>query len=269
MIFNCNRSRHVIAGLVLGMIAMQAAAVEPAAFRQSMQMIVVTTSDWNAVAGRLQAYERSTPGEAWHPKGKAIAIVVGVHGMGWGLGELGTGDPKLRLASDPVKKEGDGRSPAGVFALGTAFGDAQQALPGLKLPYLHLSPSIECVDDASSKFYNRLVDRSTVTADWNSSEHMRDVGEAYRWGIVVGHNGGAQNAEGNPPVPGVGSCVFLHIWGGPTHGTAGCTAMAQDELERLLTWLDPARKPVLVELPKAVYDRLSSRWKLPPSNGPA
>jgi D-alanyl-D-alanine dipeptidase len=219
-------------------------------------MIVVTTPGWNAVEGKLQAYERSEPGKAWRAVGKPIAIVVGLHGMGWGLGEIVTDDS--RLPADPVKKEGDGRSPAGVFALGTAFGDASQPLPGLKTSYQQLTPSLECVDDARSKFYNRLVDRSTVAADWNSSEHMRAVGEAYRWGVVVDHNGGARS-----PVPGAGSCVFLHVWGGPTHGTAGCTAMAQDQLEKLLVWLDPARKPLLVELPEPAYERLTSRWKLP------
>ena len=57
------------------------------------------------------------------------------------------------------------------------------------MPYLNLTPSIECVDDAGSKYYNRIVDRSVVAPDWNSSEHMRSAGEAYRWGIVVDHNG--------------------------------------------------------------------------------
>lgn len=266
MIFKRNRNCHVISGLIVAAMAVrsicvQAGAVEPAAFRQSTQMIVVTTSDWNAVEGRLQAYERSRHGEAWRPAGKPLAIVVGVHGMGWGLGEIATDD--ARLPAEPVKKEGDGRSPAGAFALGTAFGDASQPLPGLKLRYQQLTPSIECVDDAGSKFYNRLVDRSTVAADWRSSEHMRDVGEAYRWGAVVDHNGGAQRAEGGSPVPGAGSCVFLHIWGGPTHGTAGCTAMAPENLEKLLTWLDPKRKPLLLQLPEPAYERLTGRWNLP------
>ena len=244
-------------------VSSPAAAVEPGAFMQSTQMIVVTTSDWNAVEGRLQRYERGTPHEIWRPAGEPIAIVVGKNGMGWGIGVIATDDPEVRLASDPVKKEGDGRSPAGVFVLGTAFGDTSQPLPGLKTAYLHLTPSIECVDDSSSKYYNRVVDRSTVVPDWKSSEHMRSVGEAYRWGIVVGHNGGDMMDHANPPVPGGGSCVFLHIWGSPTRGTAGCTAMSQNQLETLLTWLEPTRKPLLVQLPAPAYARLARRWGLP------
>jgi hypothetical protein len=39
--------------------------------------------------------------------------------------------------------------------------------------------------------------------------------------------------------------------------------MSQTELENLLTWLDPARKAVLVQLPQPAYERLINRWKLP------
>jgi zinc D-Ala-D-Ala dipeptidase len=268
MISDCYRRCVFMSGLFLTVAAiwatwLHATVMEPTALQQSTQMIVVTTPGWNAVEGSLQAYERRTPHEMWRPVGRPIAIVVGVHGMGWGLGVVATDDSRIRNANDPVKKEGDGKSPAGVFGLGPAFGLATQPMPGLKLRYLPLTASIECVDDAGSKFYNRLVNRFSVAADWHSSEHMRDVGKAYRWGVVVDHNGGGELAQSAPPVPGAGSCVFLHIWGGPTHGTAGCTAMAPTHLETLLSWLDPARKPLLVQLPESTYERVKEPWRLP------
>jgi D-alanyl-D-alanine dipeptidase len=223
----------------------------------STQLIVVTTSDWNAVDGHLQRYARARVRDDWKAVGEPIPIVVGKTGLAWGMGVLPV--DQVRSASDPVKKEGDGKAPAGVFALGTAFGFAPQPLPGSKMPYLSLTPSVECVDDAASKFYNRVADRSAVTPDWKSSEHMRNV-DLYRWGIVVGHNGGD---DSKPAVPGGGSCIFLHIWRGAGQGTVGCTAMPQTELESLLAWLDPARKPLLVQMPESVYERLAKEWKLP------
>jgi L,D-peptidoglycan transpeptidase YkuD (ErfK/YbiS/YcfS/YnhG family) len=240
----------------------QAGARDSNAFAHSTQLIVVTTSGWTAVEGRLQRYERASAHAAWHPIGRPIPIVVGKNGLGWGIGIIAADSPHVRVADEPVKREGDGKSPAGVFALGTAFGYASQPLPGLKLPYLTLTPSIECVDDVHSKHYNQVLDRSTVAPDWNSSEHMRNTGESYRWGIVVDHNGTV--AGRNAPVPGGGSCVFLHIWHSYEQGTAGCTAMAQTDLETLLTWLDPERNPLLVQLPEPAYQRLTHRWKLPP-----
>jgi L,D-peptidoglycan transpeptidase YkuD (ErfK/YbiS/YcfS/YnhG family) len=237
-------------------------------FSRSTEMLVVTTPDWNAVDGQLERFERVSARDPWRPAGAPISIVVGGKGMGWGIGLLLENARTAGLTTEtkktePIKKEGDGKSPAGVFTLGTAFGDAAQPLSGQKLPYLELTPSIECVDDARSTHYNRVLDRSTVSPDWNNSEHMRSVGEAYRWGIVINHNGTVVGPDSKAPAPGGGSCVFLHIWGGRGHGTAGCTAMTPGDIEALLTWLDPARKPLLVQMPRADYDRLASAWKLP------
>jgi hypothetical protein len=39
--------------------------------------------------------------------------------------------------------------------------------------------------------------------------------------------------------------------------------MSQIDLEILLTWLDPTRKPLLVQLPEPTYERLIIRWMLP------
>jgi L,D-peptidoglycan transpeptidase YkuD (ErfK/YbiS/YcfS/YnhG family) len=221
----------------------------------STQMIVVTTADWSAVQGRLQRFERAHLSDPWTPIGNPIAIVVGKNGTGWGAGIIATDDPVVRSPQDPVKKEGDGKSPAGIFAIGTAFGYASQPPSGWKIPYISLTPSVECVDDAASHFYNRILDRASVSPDWHSSELMSQAGDAYRWGAVIEHNPSA--------TPYAGSCVFLHIWAGPTSGTAGCTAMPQQQLEPILAWLDPSKNPLLVQLPVAQYEKLKARWNLP------
>jgi hypothetical protein len=222
----------------------------------ALQLVVVTTADWDAVEGTLERFGRRETGDRWKRVGGPVAIVVGKKGMGWGTGFDRTGGPGMRSPLDPVKKEGDGKAPAGVFGFGTAFGDAPQAPSGWKLPYMPLTPTVECVDDIHSRSYNRIVDRDRVPPDWNSSEHMLSVGQAYRWGAVIDNNG-------NPTVPSAGSCVFMHIWSGRLKGTAGCTAMAERELEPILAWLDPSRMPLLVELPRAQYDRLRNLWHLP------
>jgi D-alanyl-D-alanine dipeptidase len=234
--------------------ALLAHGKQPAALRASTQILVVTTQDWSGVDGTLQAYERPQARKRWKAVGDPIPVVVGKNGLGWGAG-VAT-DAGLRGAGDPVKKEGDGKSPAGIFRLSTAFGYAAQEPPGWKMPYLNLTPSVECVDDAHSKFYNRVLDRAAVAPDWNSSEQMlRDDGE-YRWGVVVDHNA-------YPVTAGEGSCIFLHIWLGPGVGTSGCTAMAQEQLEGVLARLDPARNPLLVQLPRSQYKKLRRQWKLP------
>jgi D-alanyl-D-alanine dipeptidase len=237
--------------------ALNAQAAPADVLAGARQLLVVTTPAPDAIDGRLQRYERGRADQTWRAVGDAVPIVVGKSGLAWGSGLIPASAPGL------VKKEGDGRSPEGVFALGTSFGYAAAALRGAKLAYLPLDANTECVDDPASQHYNRVVGRNTVAPDWNSSERMRNMGESYRWGIVVDHNNIAAPATDPKPVAGGGSCIFLHVWKGPGKGTAGCTAMAQPDIESLLTWLDPDRHPLLVQLTAANYARLRSAWQLP------
>jgi L,D-peptidoglycan transpeptidase YkuD (ErfK/YbiS/YcfS/YnhG family) len=242
------------------MVAVGAASLahggEPVALRASTQILVVTTQDWNGVDGTLQAYERPQARKKWKAVGEPISVVVGKKGLGWGAGVAAARDAGRRGAGGPIKQEGDGKSPAGIFRLSMAFGYSAQGQPGWKMPYLNLTSSVECVDDARSKFYNRVLDRASVSPDWNSSEQMLRPDGLYRWGLVVDHN-----AE--PVTAGAGSCIFLHIWLGTGVGTTGCTAMAQEQLEGVLARLDPARRPLLVQLPRPQYKKLRRHWKLP------
>ena len=223
----------------------------PAPLRVSHQLVLVVTPGWDDVRGELRRYARISEGDPWKAVGEAASIVVGKSGTAW--------DPALATTmSGPTKAEGDGRSPAGVFPLGQAFGYAAPAEASwLKLPYLHVTEGMECVDDAASTVYNQIVNRRQAAApDWTSSEKMREVGEAYRWGVVVNYNTA-------PAVPRRGSCIFLHIGGEGGKGTVGCTAMAPTQLRSVMAWLDSTEKPVLVQLPRGAYEQLKSEWRLP------
>ena len=148
---------------------------------------------------------------------------------------------------------------SGAFPLDTAFGFAPPGeLSWMRLPYAALTSGADCVDDETSAYYNTVVDRASVPrVDWSSAEHMRQIAQ-YRLGVIVGYNAA-------PPARGRGSCIFLHIWSGPSSTTAGCTALDAGALESLMRWLDRAQHPALVQLPAADYDRLRSAWHLPPA----
>ena len=227
----------------------------PAVLGVTRQMIVVRTEDWNSVTGKLTRFSRSGVNDPWGRVGDDVAIVVGKNGLAWGRGVHGN-PPE----AGPIKREGDGKAPAGIFRVSSAFGyAAPDAASFVKLPYAQSTSTIECVDDVDSTHYNRLVDRAqSRTLDWKSSEQMRREDDLYRWGIVVDHNA-------NTPLPGGGSCIFLHIWSSPTTGTAGCTAMDAAKIEELLGWLDPAESPILVQLTQPVYLKLMESWGLPPT----
>ncbi len=216
----------------------------------SRQALVVMTDGWDSVTGTLQRYERPTLTSAWKPIGKAIPVVVGENGLAWGSGLQGS------ATGNPVKHEGDGKAPAGVFRLGLAFGQSPTPVDGTRLSYRFLSTTVECVDDPVSSHYNQLVSKQDVAKpDWNSSEKMWEE-PLYKWGVVVQYN--TPNTQ-----PGAGSCIFLHIWKAADTGTAGCTAMPEAELTSVMKWLDPAQNPALVQVPKAEYERLKAEWRLP------
>jgi L,D-peptidoglycan transpeptidase YkuD (ErfK/YbiS/YcfS/YnhG family) len=222
----------------------------PEMLSPSSQMVVVTTKDWTATDGTLRRFERTE--RAWQQVGPAVPVVVGRGGLGWGRG---LNPPS---SSGPQKKEGDGRSPAGIFRLTYAFGYAPaEEVREIKLPYIQCASSVECVDDTNSASYNIIVDRRAVAkVDWKSSEKMRLSDDEYKLGVFVAHNS-------SPTEPGAGSCVFLHIWKEPGHPTSGGTAMSMGVIESLLGWLDARSNPVLVQLPQEEYRQKQTSWMLP------
>jgi D-alanyl-D-alanine dipeptidase len=213
--------------------------------------VLVLAPNWNSTTGTLRAFERASARGEWKLRGNAIPVVLGKNGLGWGLGLIEAN------SNGPRKTEGDNRVPAGIFRLGPAFGYA--TAPGarwIKLRYIPLTQKIEGIDDPRSHYYNQLVDRSKVARiDWRSSEKMRRSDALYKWGVVVVHNPDA--------TPGAGSCIFLHIWKNSTTLTTGCTAMAEQDLVKLLRWLDPNAHPILVQMPRQDYTNLHSSYRLP------
>ncbi|MEO7678076.1 MAG: L,D-transpeptidase family protein [Verrucomicrobiota bacterium] len=219
--------------------------------KDSRQMLMVSTADWGKSNGQLQRFERRSAAMPWQLMGSEIKVVLGRNGLGWGRG--------LHLANkaEPQKKEGDGKSPAGIFRLTSAFGfPPPEEMKFLKLPYLQVTEALECVDDVKSARYNTITDNTRILRpDWTSSEKMLSVGEPYRLGIVVDHNPAR--------VAGRGSCIFIHIAKDDGSGTSGCTAMAKGDLEKVMAWLNLDAKPVLVQLPRGELERLRSEWNLP------
>jgi L,D-peptidoglycan transpeptidase YkuD (ErfK/YbiS/YcfS/YnhG family) len=219
------------------------------ALSNSRQCLLVLTRDWKSSSGLIRLFERERLDSAWQQHGSPEPVVLGKSGLGWGRGLVET-----KSLPGPRKKEGDGKAPAGVFRLLSAFGYAPTC--HTQLPYLALSPDIEAVDDPQSRYYNQLVARSKIgSPDWRTSEHMLRDDDRYKWGIVVAHN--------MPPQPGAGSCIFLHVWNNPGP-TVGCTAMSEKNIVAVIQWLDPKLHPLLVQLPQSAYDERREKWKLPP-----
>lgn len=222
----------------------------------AQQVVVVITPDWNANHGLLGTYER-VQGK-WRQVGERQPVMIGRKGSAWGLGLHP--DLQARPQAGPIKHEGDGRSPAGVFGIGDAFGYAQHA--DTALPYDPMQASHYCMDVSGSPLYNCIVDARDVGTEAvaGSTEPMRlDLHAAgdqrYRLGFVIEHNPQAKRDAG--------SCIFAHLWKKPAESTAGCTAMDDATMTRLLGWLRPDQHPVFVLLPANEYASLRDAWQLP------
>jgi D-alanyl-D-alanine dipeptidase len=230
--YHQGKMKPILLLCALLLLAVGASAQRPsdrALIAKADKLIIVTTPEWNSVKGRLVRYEKR--GGHWEQLGGPVEIVVG--------------------KDAPVKREGDGRSPAGVFRLTQTFGFAD-SLPVAK-EYLPLTPAIECVDDVKSKHYAHIVDGSEVPVDWNSSEKMREI-SLYKWGVVVPYNMSDTKS-------GAGSCIFLHIRPASGNGTAGCTAMPEANIEEIVRWI--GKGAVLVQMPEVEYANMKTKLSTP------
>ncbi len=186
------------------------------------QAIVVRTPSWNATSGTLTAYEKAAG--HWRVVVPATTAFVGRNGF----------------ASD--KREGDGRTPAGAYGFSFMFGTARD--PGVHYTYRRARSTDVWVDDPASSLYNTWQ-REPSNGRWASAERLYQPG-AYRYAAVIAYN--------TKRTPGRGSAIFLHVSLG--HATAGCVAVDEATVVRLLAWLDPHAQPVIVMGPRSYVDRL-------------
>lgn len=228
---------------------------------QAKQLVVVTSENWDATIGKLRRFERLSVDGEWQQVGQEVDVNLGKNGMGWGYGLHG--DPlsieaPIIVDGPIITGEGLKRSPAGAYAIPTAFGKDAADDWGVKLPYDRISKTLYCSCDKS---YNRIVDIATAEEqeDWERGESMQhyvDDSGLYNYGAMIAHNY-------SPSIYKRGCCFFIHVWRGQGKPTAGCTAMSVENTKEIVSWLDPKENPVLVQFPKEIYNSFKNQWELP------
>jgi len=133
------------------------------------------------------------------------------------------------------KREGDGRTPSGIFRLKTAFGYPSSA--PTQMPYRQMLEDDLWIDDPNDPDYNRLIRQNQTKAA--SYEKMKREDDLYKYGIVIEYNT-------DPVIKGFGSAIFLHVWAGANSTTAGCVAASEKDILKILGWLNPAKNPVML-----------------------
>lgn len=203
-----------LASLAAGSTAAQAT---PASSPKHVQVITVRPSSSSSTTAVLEAWKWSAKRGDYRRVMGPMTAYVGADGVG--------------KASEYVS-----RTPAGIYSLTEAFG--RNSDPGTDLPYTQVGYSDWWVSDVSSSKYNTMQSCSPGSwcgFDQGSSEQLGAI-SVYAYAVVIDYNRW-------PVRSGAGSGFFLHVTN--YSPTAGCVAIEQSSLVRILKWLKPSRHPVI------------------------
>ncbi len=179
------------------------------------QLVTVEASWPGAVVAEVGLWQRA--GSCWRPAGGPWAGFIGRNGF------------------SGHHREGDGTTPAGIYALGpVVYGNAPN--PGTRYPYHRLACGDWWDEDPTSADYNTFqhVPCGQPPPFGGDSEALWTETYAYQSFVVVEYNA-------HPAVPYAGSAIFIHASRGMP--TTGCVSLPLGDLDTLLRWLQPRQSP--------------------------
>lgn len=201
--------------------------------RGCTQLVLVCANEGDGASARITCY--AFEDNAWQ-------AVPGLWGLEGYVGSNG-------IAHD--RKRNTLQSPAGLWALGSAFGLAEKP-ENLRLAWRDITPDSDWVCDADSPYFNTWQERDDPAVTlWNirDVEHLADFDPTYRYACVIEYN--------TPPytVPERGCAIFLHC---SDHPTSGCVGLLEEDMRSVLLWLDPRESPHILITGWAISDNTAN-----------
>jgi L,D-peptidoglycan transpeptidase YkuD (ErfK/YbiS/YcfS/YnhG family) len=182
----------------------------------AQQVIEVAASRYGTTYATLTAYRKTTSG--WVRSYGPWTARIGRNGF----------------APPGKKREGDGRTPTGSYGFGSFFFGVNAKPTGIRYAWRHAYTYDVWDDDSASARYNLWTNRNRNYPGRNPEPmHVTPV---YNYGAVIAYNTARK--------PGLGSAIFLHVSRG--RSTAGCVAVPQSQLLKLLRWLNPKLGPRII-----------------------
>lgn len=202
---------------------------------RSSQVVLVTAKSLSSTTATLATYARTS--EGWKQVGPTTTAFLGRHG----------------LVPGNQRRQSTGTTPMGTYALSAAFGRLPD--PGAKLPYIHIDRNDAWTYNPKvPSTYNLFQD---VNRSWRSYggyvEHLWQLGPQYDYVVTTSFNEPtgqiSTTADGvriakRPTNTKRGGGIFLHVSKGEP--TVGCVSMPRTDMRRIVQWLDPAARPVVV-----------------------
>ena len=169
------------------------------------QVLITLAGSSTLDTGELNVYTKGDDG-AWKTVYAGIRAKYGMNGL-------------------YKEKEGDSKTPVGVFKMNTPFGIAD-SVEGFPDNYIKVDPDMYWNGDSASDRYNKLVNVKEYTAfDRSASEHLINYSGYYDYCIDTGYN-----YEGTPYR---GSAIFLHCVVNDEH-THGCIAIPKEYMTEIM-----------------------------------
>lgn len=136
------------------------------------------------------------------------------------------------FAAPGEKREGDNKSPSGLFRLGQLYGYDEAV--DTRMPYLQSTSEDKWIDDPDSPDYNKPIKGNTTA---KSFENLKISSDEYKLCLVIEYNM-------HPIVRGMGSAIFMHLsYGDSPNPSSGCVVLTPNNLSLLLKWMNPGLKP--------------------------
>ena len=200
------------------------------------QMLIVAAFSDEATDAWVSLHEKRSDG-SWH-------MVMTTPGF---IGKNGLGKTR----------EGDAKTPVGVFHFNRAFGIADD--PGCAIPYVKVDEDTYWSGDPREGYhYNELVslkDLPGLDLESGDSEHIIEYVYHYQYCLNISYN--------EAGTPGLGSAIFLHCFGPVKPFTGGCVAIPEAQMRFVMQQVNGDTAVVIDS-----YEKLSGGADWPSSTWP-
>ncbi|HDR04177.1 MAG TPA: hypothetical protein ENN84_02885 [Candidatus Marinimicrobia bacterium] len=198
---------------------------------QSQQILLLSVPDISRSDAFLEAAEYN--GSRWLSWLGPIPAKIGQNGFG-------------------KEREGDLKSPGGIYCINGGFGWGRVSEP-LRIPWRKSQYNDYFFDDPDSPYYNQWIRTDEAPLKLGNSWERLHIPQ-YKFSICFDFNKDNQ--------PGLGSAIFLHVWKGPHLPTAGCTAIPESAMIHIVHRLDAERNPIIIQAESTQIQALRNKLSL-------
>ena len=184
--------------------------------RQLVLVVLKRMTDYNTI---VTCYEKNSKGE-W-------AAVDGLTELSGTCGTNGVSHDRYA---------GDRTSPAGLYQLGTCFGNEGKP-KGLKMPWRKITENSVWIG-RRGEYYNTWQEVDEFEEfDTGSGEHLIEYTSSYALACVIRYNMKPYMVQGK------GAAIFFHV---STTDTAGCIGLPYNDFRSCLLWLNKSKNPYIL-----------------------